>query len=142
MDIEPRHRPTGLSSSRLTPAQVGQRGEALTADYLAGRGFVILGRNVRVGRLEIDVIAQRDDLVVFVEVRARSNRRTAEPFESIDRGKVQRLRRAAARWLEQWPARGQAMVNVRFDVASVVLDGDAAAKHPANGEIQYFEDAF
>jgi putative endonuclease len=112
--------------------EVGREAEALVATKLASQGFAILGRNVRVGRLEIDVIARRGGLVVFCEVRARTNDRTAQPYESIDRAKIGRVRRAAAAWLEKSGLRG---VGVRFDAASVVLD-------VPGGRIDYFEDAF
>lgn len=106
--------------------------EALVASELARRGFAILGRNVRVGRLEIDLIARRGSLVVFCEVRSRASSALLDPIETIDRSKAQRIRRAAARWLAG--ARLGA-VEVRFDAASVVFDCDPA-------RLDYFENAF
>lgn len=136
-----------MSGQRRTTAEVGQRGEALIASQLADQGFLILGRNVRVGRLELDIIAQRDDVVVFVEVRTRTERRIADPFESIDRAKIMRLRRAAARWLAEARATGKigGELSVRFDVASVVLCPEASRGAPAanpGARVDYFEDAF
>lgn len=91
-----------------------------------------MARNVRVGRLELDVVARRAGLVVVCEVRARSSAAIAEPWETVDRAKMQRVRRAAASWLDR---AGLGNVAVRFDVASVVFDRDPPS-------IDYFEDAF
>lgn len=90
-----------------------------------------MGRNVRVGRLELDVIAQRGNLVVFCEVRARVSAGIAPPYESIDRKKIERVRRAALGWLTQ---RGGPRLDVRFDVASIVLGPPM--------KMDYFESAF
>lgn len=109
----------------------GDRGEAIAAAELERRGFRIVGRNVRVGRLELDVIAQRGRLIVFCEVRARYSAGIAQPYESIDARKIERLRRAALGWLTQ---REGPQVDIRFDVASIVFGPPL--------KIDYFENAF
>ncbi|AKF07064.1 Hypothetical protein DB32_004213 [Sandaracinus amylolyticus] len=115
-----------------TRAETGSEAEALVAAKLASQGFAILGRNVRVGRLELDVIARRGSMIVVCEVRARSSARIAEPVESIDRAKIARIRRATAQWLT---TAGLGGVSVRFDAASVVFDQDPP-------RIEYYEEAF
>ena len=112
--------------------ETGRDAEALVAAKLASQGFAILGRNVRVGRLELDVIARRGSLLVVCEVRARTHARFAEPVASIDRAKISRVRRATAQWLATAGLRG---VAVRFDAASVVFDQDPP-------RIEYYEHAF
>lgn len=119
-----------MSEARQTLAR---RAEANVAALLRGRGFVVLGTNVRVGRLELDVIARRRDLLVVVEVRARSSAAFGSPLDTIDAAKVARVRRATARWLDGRPdLRG---VRVRFDAVGVLARGDEL-------EIDYCEDAF
>ncbi len=86
---------------------------------------------MRVGRLELDVIARRGSLVVFCEVRARMHDGIAAPWQSIDRAKIARLKRAARAFLAD--AR-LGSVSVRFDVASVVLGPPT--------RIDYFDEAF
>jgi putative endonuclease len=126
--------PTGSRPARFsdgpTTKQTGERAEAIAAAELERRGFQIIGRNVRIGRLEIDVIGRRGTLVVFCEVRARTSDRVAAPWESIDRRKIERLRRAALGWLTQQGQR----YDVRFDVASIVLGPPL--------KVDYFENAF
>ncbi len=110
---------------------IGARGEALVAEHLEGLGYTIVARNARVGRLEIDLIASRANLLVFCEVRTRSNDRMMDPIASLDRAKAQRIRRAAAAWLQEHPSRGE----IRFDAASVLLgEGESA--------LTYYEHAF
>ena len=113
-------------------AALAQRAEALVAAHLEQHGFRVTGRNVRVGRLEIDIIARRHDLVVFCEVRGRSSDAFMAPAASIDARKVERIRRAAATWL-----RGARLgpVDVRFDAAAVVFD-------QLEPRIDYYEGAF
>lgn len=108
---------------------IGERAEAIVARHLLARGYAIVARNVRVGAREIDLIAQRNDLLVFCEVRARTSTGFACPLATIDRAKIERVREAARVWLAQRGWRGA----VRFDAASVVL---------STGELDYIEDAF
>ncbi len=117
---------------RRSRGETGRDAEALVAARLENQGYVILGRNVRVGRLELDVIARRGSIVVVCEVRARSHARFAEPVASIDRAKIDRIRRATAQWLIHADLGD---IFVRFDAASVVFDQDPP-------RIEYYEEAF
>ncbi|HEY6058511.1 MAG TPA: YraN family protein [Candidatus Limnocylindrales bacterium] len=82
-----------------TPAQVsGDTAERLVAERLAREGWTILGRNVRVGRRELDLVAvdpHPPAAVVVVEVRWRRNRSFGLPEETVDWRKRCRLREAA-----------------------------------------------
>jgi len=111
---------------------LGKRGEDLACRYLLDLGFEIAARNARVGRLELDIVARRGRLIVFCEVRSRSNDHVMSPAQSIDPRKVERIRRAGAQWLRsaQLPN-----AQVRFDVASVLFD-------TPDGRINYLEGAF
>jgi len=111
---------------------LGLAAENMTCGYLLERGYEIVGRNVRVGRLEIDIIAKRGPLAVFCEVRSRRSDRWMTPAQSVDAGKIRRIRQAAAVWLK---SHGIGTSQTRFDVASVI--------HGKDGPIMdYFERAF
>jgi putative endonuclease len=112
--------------------QIGQQAERLACQYLLRRGFEIVDRNVRMGRLELDVIARDGHLLVFCEVRSRSDDRLMTPAQSIGPRKVFRVRQAAAQWLR---ANHPGPVQVRFDVASVLFD-------VPGGRLNYLEGAF
>lgn len=83
---------------RTEAQRIGDAAEQLVADRLVAAGWRILGRQVRVGRAELDIVAL--DLatparLVIVEVRTRVNRRFGTPEETVDARKRMRLRRAA-----------------------------------------------
>ncbi|MDB4988551.1 MAG: hypothetical protein JWN04_3729 [Myxococcaceae bacterium] len=108
------------------------RGEALVAERLEQEGFVVLARNARVGRLELDLVARRGRLIVVCEVRTRSSRDFIDPILTIDRAKQERVRRAARGWLAQ---HGLASCEIRLDAASVIIND-------AENDLVYYEAAF
>lgn len=98
---------------------LGRSAEDLAAEHLARSGFRILWRNVRIGALEIDLVAKRDDLVIIVEVRSRGRGARCGPLASITRQKRALLLRAA-RGL--WRGRLKKMpdvARVRIDVVAI-----------------------
>ena len=103
---------------------LGHAAEALVARRLEESGFAIRARNVRVGRTEIDIVAQSRRLLVFCEVRSRTSTACGEPWETIGAAKLGRIRRAAGRYLREARARGELrwIRAVRIDIASVVYD--------------------
>ena len=94
-------------------------GERLAAEHLARAGYRIVARNVRAGGVEIDVVAERAGLVVFVEVKTRRTRGFGAPEEAVDSAKCARLVRGAYAWLR---AHGRAGAGARFDVIAVEPD--------------------
>jgi putative endonuclease len=96
--------------------------EQAVADYLFARGLTIVGTNVRVGRLEIDIIAVDGPAVAVIEVRTRGRSSWLRAFDSIDPRKQRRLRIAGERlWRDRF-SRQQGLERMRFDVASVRFD--------------------
>jgi putative endonuclease len=92
----------------------------LAAAWYEARGFEVLARNWRCRDGELDLIVRHGRLYVFCEVKARTSDAFGAPSEAVTRDKQQRLRRLAARWLEDdAPALAR---EIRFDVAAV-LDG-------------------
>jgi len=75
----------------------------------------VVDRNVRVGRLEIDLIVSRGGMLVFVEVRSRRAGGMVHPALTIRGAKAQHMRQAAAMWLQSNGARGRV---VRMDVVA------------------------
>jgi len=118
----------------VSRAATGRRGESIVAALLEERGFVVLGRNVRVGRLELDVIARKGATVVVVEVRSRTSDLYGGAAETIDRAKQGRVRAAAGRWIATQPELRRC--RLRFDAAGVLLRPGRAP------EVDYYPDAF
>ena len=104
----------------MTEAQRrGRDAEAFVAVELERRGWTVLERNVRAGRLELDIVARDGPVLVVVEVRARGAGSWVPPLETVDAAKRKRLRTAAEiLWTSRyskWPE----LERVRFDVAAV-----------------------
>ena len=98
---------------------------------LAKRGLVILDTNVRLGHLELDIVAREDDTVVVVEVRTRGATAWQTGMESIARTKAKRVRTAGERLWRKRFERDPSVNRMRFDVAVVTYD-DARASLRSN----------
>src|SRR5690349_21360716 len=107
---------------------VGAYGERLAERHLRDQGLVVLARNWRCAEGEVDLILRDGEDLVFCEVKTRRGDRFGTPAEAIGPAKVRRLRRLAARWLEQTTVRPR---EIRFDVVAVVLQarGTSAVEH-------------
>ena len=106
--------------SRLTTTTVGQWGEAIAMKHLEARGYTILARNWRHGRGELDLVAQRNEAVVFVEVRTRRSDAFGAPEETITPRKQAKLIETAEAYLE---AHQLAEVQWQIDAIVIELDG-------------------
>ncbi len=91
-------------------------GELLAAAVLVLKGYRIAARNWRCALGEIDLIARRGDLVVFVEVKTRTSRAAGAPEEALTAAKQARLVRLAQVYLSRWRGSTPAC---RFDVVAV-----------------------
>ena len=103
-------------------ATFGKRGEDVACEELQKRGYVILDRRFRTRRGELDIVARDGAVVVFVEVKARTDSSFGAPFESITWQKRRRLGQMAAAYLFQKKLGG---APCRFDVVAVVEGADA-----------------
>lgn len=115
--------------------ELGTIGEEAAERFLRLRGYRILGKNVRLNRYEIDLIVMKEDTIVFVEVKTRSNEEIAKGYEAVDHVKQARIRRAATLYLMQSRF---TLSEVRFDVISVRYD----LKGQCPAHILHFKNAF
>lgn len=115
---------------------LGKEGERRVAAYLRQKGYIIVKQNYRERYGEIDIIAEKNDLLVFVEVKTRSENALIRGFDAIDRYKQQRIQKTAALFLQRFDGD----YNVRFDAAEVVVyhkdDGNLGWR------LEYMENAF
>jgi putative endonuclease len=116
--------PWSTSPALRTRQSDGARAEAIVAAWLERRGYAIVATNLRIGRLEIDVVARRGPLIAVVEVRTRGKTAWTTAFGSVDRRKRLRLRRAGERLWQRRYLRDPTAERLRFDVASVNLTED------------------
>jgi len=101
----------------VDPKDLGRAGEEVAAEFLRRKGWTIRGRNVRVGRLEIDLIACRDGVLAFVEVKSRRGHGFGGPLEAISPRKMRDVARAAAGWIRH--RGGPPLPTIRFDAIGV-----------------------
>ena len=100
---------------------LGRLGEEAAVRYLVEGGWKILGRNVRHGRGEVDIIAASGEVVAFVEVKTRSCLDHGHPLEAITWSKRREIARVARGWIQgQADLRGKLF---RFDAVSVIWSG-------------------
>ena len=95
-------------------------GEDAAASWYEAAGYEVVARNWRCAMGELDLVCRRGRSVVFCEVKTRSSDAFGAPVEAVTRDKQARVRRLAARWIED--AASFRPVEIRFDVASV-MDG-------------------
>ncbi len=93
--------------------ELGAEGERRAAAHLMRRGYRIVARNVRAGGVEMDLIARRGSLVVFIEVKTRRSHGFGRPEDAVDSRKRARLIRGAAAWLHE---NRRGFQRTRFDV--------------------------
>ena len=107
--------------------QFGRAAEEAAARYLIRDGWTLLGRNVRIGRGELDLIVRRGDVLAFVEVKARRTAEYGAPEDAVDTRKRRQVARLAEIWLSVRPWALRGVSDVRFDVVAV----DATVKPSA-----------
>ncbi|HKI60371.1 MAG TPA: YraN family protein [Mariprofundaceae bacterium] len=97
----------------------GQEGEARASRYLRRRGYKVVDRNVRAGRGELDIVARKGELLVFVEVKSYQNRE--QGLLAVHEDKCDRLRSAASAYLGRH--RQFASLQCRFDLIILTPNG-------------------
>ena len=93
---------------------IGKWGEQMAVDCLTTEGWIIRERNWRLGHLEVDIIAQKDNVMVFVEVKARAEG-IEEALEAVDRKKRRNMALGADKYLQMQPQ----WFEYRFDIIAV-----------------------
>lgn len=109
---------------------LGAYGEELAARHLTEQGMVVLDRNWRCDAGELDLVLRDGDTLVVCEVKTRSTEDFGSPLEGVDRVKVGRLRRLAARWVDE---RGVHPPGIRIDMVGVLRPrrGPSQVEHVA-----------
>lgn len=117
-------------NSKLFALDFGRFAEEIASREYIKDGYAILERNWRLGKTEIDIIAQKEDIVAIVEVKARSGE-DEDPLETVTRDKRKRMVRAADFYLNCLPGN----IKYRFDIFAMTGNKE-------NYSIEKIEDAF
>ena len=108
----------------------GQWGEDTAATYLERNGYTILGRNFHTAHGEIDIVASKQAVLIFIEVKTRSSHSFAYPEDSVTKSKQAHMLSAAEEYLQSHPESGESW---QFDVIAI------ERKPGSTPEIVHFE---
>ncbi len=111
--------------------EFGGLGEQMTVDFLMDKGYAILERNYRYRKAEVDIIAQKGEIVAVVEVKSRTSHFLEDVSNTVNQKKIALLTSAADNYVQEH----QLDLEVRFDVVLIV-------KHNNRYTIEHLEDAF
>ena len=93
--------------------------------------YNILHTNWKYKKAEVDIIAEKDDFLIFIEVKTRGNTKYGKPSDEIDKQKIALYKDAVEGYLEQYPCE----LEIRFDVISIIIGKDET-------EIEHISNAF
>jgi len=110
----------------------GEVGEKVAERWLRRSGWRIMQRRFRNGHRDIDLIAEREGTVAFVEVKARKGTEFGDPVEAVNWRKQRELTRSALVWIDR---HGRPHENYRFDVIGVLVEGSRV-------RVRHVENAF
>jgi putative endonuclease len=111
--------------------ELGKLGEDLAVGYLIKNGYQILSRNFFYDKAEIDIIAEKGDQLIVVEVKTRNSSVFGDPQSFVSPAKIKQLVKAANEYIVQ----NSVDLEVRFDIVAVL-------KNKKEERIEHFENAF
>ncbi|HVV54867.1 MAG TPA: YraN family protein [Mucilaginibacter sp.] len=111
---------------------LGRRGESLAKTFLEKSGYEILDENWTHGKCEVDLIAYKNSVIIFTEVKTRTGNGFGEPEDFVDIRKQRLLAEAADEYIYLMDHKGE----VRFDIISILFDRNA------DYTLKHIEDAF
>jgi len=97
--------------------ETGKYGESLAVRYLILKDFNIIECNWRHRRLEVDIIAAKNDIIHFIEIKTRHSASFGFPEESVTRKKFKNLQHAAAVFLQRF----NDVMKIQFDILSITM---------------------
>jgi len=114
-----------------THNELGKKGEDLAVEFLQGKGYKILDRNWRFKKAEVDIIAQKNEVLAIIEVKTRSSDYFGNPQDFVNQKKIQLLVEA----INEYVTSRDLDVEVRFDIIAIL-------KNKSTFEIEHLKDAF
>jgi len=122
---------TTMAKGKESNKEKGDDGENLAAGYLEKLGYTILERQWKYERFEIDLIAEKDKTIVFVEVKTRFSNTYGEPWEAVNQAKRKKICASADAYIQQYDINHEP----RFDIVSII-------KSDKEFRIEHLEEAF
>ncbi len=104
--------------------KTGMRGEIIAKKFLQKKGYKIVEQNFRTKYSEMDLVAKKNNVLVFVEVRTKTNEHFGSPEQTINKNKINRLVRSA----QAYAAYNKYFGNFRIDAVCIILNPDSSPK--------------
>lgn len=111
---------------------LGQIGEDMAAEYLIKNGYIVRERNWRLNKLEIDIVAEKGNRIIIVEVKTRALNTMVNPLDAITPAKIRHMVNAANAYMRY----NHLPHEVQFDIITIVGD------NRENAQITHIGDAF
>ncbi|TVZ56508.1 putative endonuclease [Lutibacter sp. Hel_I_33_5] len=111
--------------------ELGKKGEQLAIDFLIEEGYLILEKNYRYQKAEVDIIAQKEDILAVVEVKTRSTDYFGNPQDFVNPKKIKLLLSA----IDYYVIEKDLDVEVRFDIIGIIYQNNTS-------KIEHLKDAF
>ncbi|WBX71441.1 YraN family protein [Tenacibaculum retecalamus] len=111
--------------------ELGKEGEKLAVEYLQENGYLIIEKNYRFKKAEVDIIAQKEAVLVAIEVKTRSSTYFGNPQDFVNPKKIKLLVMA----IDNYVIEKDLDVEVRFDIIAMLKNKD-------NYKIHHIKDAF
>ena len=111
--------------------KLGKEGELIAFMFLQKENFRVLKTNWRYQKSEVDIIAQKDNFLVFIEVKTSGSKKFGKSEDAIGKKKIALYKDAAEGYLLQYPTEAE----IRFDIVSIIIEKDET-------EIEYIPNAF
>ncbi|NME70475.1 YraN family protein [Flammeovirga aprica] len=122
-----------MTSTKTQKQQTGTQGENIATDFLIQKGYKILERNYRHKRNEIDIICQKGNFLVFVEVKTRKSKSFGNPEEHVSKKQINCIQKASVQYQNEYSG---TFLLVRYDIISLIMNKNEVL------EILHLEDAF
>ena len=119
---------------KYSKQQLGKTGELLAVKFLKQKGYQIVEQNYRSTWGEIDIIAQDEDVLAFVEIKTRRSLKFGTPQSAVTNSKQRRISKTALEYLQE---KDLFDYICRFDVISIVFPPE-----PSEPIIEHIENAF
>jgi putative endonuclease len=110
---------------------LGIEGEQIALEFLLNNGYLVLEKNYRYKKSEIDLIVKKDSTIAFVEIKTRSNTVFDLPENAVNAKKIEKLQEGALHYIEINDLKEE----VRFDILTIIKNADKI-------EINHIIDAF
>ena len=111
--------------------ELGKQGEDIASSFLVEKGYKIVARNLKMGANEIDIIAENEDYLVFIEVKTRSENYIEHPRSAVVASKQKSIIKTADLYIRKYNIDKES----RFDIITII-------KNNGKFEIVHVEDAF